>query len=315
MKDDHQLLMEAILGSNIPLIQKRLNSGCDINARNHCGETVLQSAVSALYDYKYKITILEYLLCHGADFTLMDEDRTGPLTEAVINMDAESLKLLLDHGADPNAEAGFTKRETLYDEAVDWYSYKHFDCFCLSGFIDEDIYEDHNLWLESLHQLAKDTGNPAPEHLSILRGYGAKFSCEIEAIERKQFLDALNPDMDVYTIHADEGIGEFLWHKDNGDISSLVGAGSGCVGDRGSFFPEMSDRLVNDCCKWMESYMKACMEDQLNDFDWTYFNDAGLSLAQRLKNELGSRAKVFYSKAFEDPTDDERSIEIEATCS
>ncbi|WP_422137661.1 ankyrin repeat domain-containing protein [Endozoicomonas sp. ALC020] len=310
MKDDHTLLMEAILGSNIPLIQKRLDSGCDINSRDEYGESVLQSAVSALYDYKHKIAILEFLLDQGADFTLLDKDRTGPLSEAVLNMDTESLKLLLDRGADPNAEAGFTNRETLYDEAVDWYTYKHFRRFCLDDVIEADIDDEHELYLEGLQKYAKDTNNPTPDHICLLRAYGAKFSYEIEALERKQFLDELNPELDVFTIHADEGIGDFLWQKDDGDTSSLVGGALISIGEKGTFCREMSDELLSDCCNWIEGYMNACMQDELKDFNWNHFNEAGLSLAQRLKNELGDRARVFYSKAFEDPTDDGASIEI-----
>lgn len=313
MKDDHQLLMEAILGSNIPLIRKRLSSGCIINARNDCGESVLQTATAELHDYKHKIVLLEYLLDQGADFTILDEDKTGPLSEATFKMDKESLELLLKRGANPNREGGFNKRERLYDEAVWRYVYDYFDCSNPNSIVAADIDDEHDLWLESLHKLAKDTNKPSPDHLSILRAYGAKFSYEIETLERKKFLDELNPKMDVYTIHADEGIGEFLWHKNNGDTSSLVGGGSGCLGDRGTFCVEMSEELHNDCCNWVEGFITACTQDKLEEFNWIYFNEVGLGLAQRLKNELGNKARVFYSKAWEDPTDDGKSIEIEAT--
>ena len=55
------------------------------------------------------------MLEFAADPCLLGEENLGPLFEAVLSNDAQVMRLLLEHGADPNKEGN--DPETLYDWA------------------------------------------------------------------------------------------------------------------------------------------------------------------------------------------------------
>ncbi len=97
-----------------------------------------------------------------------------------------------------------------------------------------------------------------------------------------------------YTVRADRGVGEFLWHT--GNLYSLMDVGSG--------HPEMSDELFDAFCRWAEWYMSTEYRDQSQPrpLDWDAFNAEGMRLAVGLKREMGDAGMVVYAKAYDDPT-------------
>lgn len=69
----------------------------DINSQNNGAGPVLGHAA-----YEGHIEIIEILLKHGAEINLRDENGFTPLMNAVIGQKANSVKLLLERGANPN---------------------------------------------------------------------------------------------------------------------------------------------------------------------------------------------------------------------
>ena len=108
----------------------------------------------------------------------------------------------------------------------------------------------------------------------------------------------------TYTVCADCGVGEFLWRKVTGDPNSgRLGGNLYSLMDLGHVPPEMPVELFQDMCDWARFYMHHRVGGvvSMRDVDWVEFNQRGLALAQRLKNELGDAADVQYVSASEDP--------------
>jgi ankyrin repeat protein len=108
------------------LVKMQLEEGFDVNTKGNSG-TALQAAVSGRYDRRYYDvsaiqrmrpatgwqrpneflehcvpTTLALLLEKGADPNLCDRQEWSPLLTSCYRGDIQSVKLLLDHGADPN---------------------------------------------------------------------------------------------------------------------------------------------------------------------------------------------------------------------
>lgn len=78
-------------------IEKRIDAGLDINSRNENGFTLLMSAVSGGH-----LPVVEYLLKKGADVNLQDQRVGTPLHLATAKDEVEIIKLLISYGADTN---------------------------------------------------------------------------------------------------------------------------------------------------------------------------------------------------------------------
>ena len=105
----------------------------------------------------------------------------GPLFSAVINQDTEVLRLLLDHGADPNRENDGC--ETLYDWAKFDYWYEVYDC---EAFPEQPTDEDkvsEDAWLRFLDRIAVKHGLMRPDYLILLRERGALTRTERERLQ------------------------------------------------------------------------------------------------------------------------------------
>ena len=112
----------------------------------------------------------------------------------------------------------------------------------------------------------------------------------------------------VYTVMADDGIGGFLWNKDDED-RALVGGSYFDLMDRADNQDLISKQLFNEFVQWSKAYMKAQPRDrtQVTLLDWNAHNAEGKRLAANLKQELGSKAlRVQYKKDGDDPTRGDR---------
>ncbi|MFC1834840.1 ankyrin repeat domain-containing protein [Thermodesulfobacteriota bacterium] len=94
-KDLNQALLDAARDGQLTEIDRLLDEGADINARNPNGWTGLMFAVGAAH-----VGLAKKLLEKGADPDMADNDGVTPLMKAVKNADTEMVKLLLEHGAD-----------------------------------------------------------------------------------------------------------------------------------------------------------------------------------------------------------------------
>lgn len=178
MTDMRDNLIEAIQSKDLSLISKVLQGGANINAQNDFGESILSDAIFILADSPNRYSIVKFLLEKGADPTILNSERGGCLYKAMLEMDTKMLELLLDSGADPNAEVGFTDSETLYDWAEFDYRYEIYDLHLPEEPTNGDK-ADEDSWLNFLQRLAEKYGKREPDHLFLLRLHGAKSASEL----------------------------------------------------------------------------------------------------------------------------------------
>lgn len=171
-------LIKAIESEDLSLIDKILRDGANINAQNDFGESVLSDAVFVLAGSPNRYSIVEFLLEKGANPKILDSERGGCLQNAMLEMDTKMLELLLDSGADPNAEAGFMDSETLYDWAEFDYRYRVFDVHLPENPTEEDKANEDS-WLNFLQRLAEKYSKREPDHLFLLRTHGARSASEL----------------------------------------------------------------------------------------------------------------------------------------
>ncbi|MFZ4538409.1 hypothetical protein [Propionivibrio sp.] len=110
----------------------------------------------------------------------------------------------------------------------------------------------------------------------------------------------------IYTIMPDFG-GAYSWTIDDGIEYNGVGicnaAESGWYGQH-----PISQELHEAFVAWQKHYEEECWPgDSTCGLDWEAFHCQGLSLARRLKAELGDSARVIY-EAFEDTPEERREI-------
>jgi hypothetical protein len=82
---------------NPDIVKALVESGANVNARNHIGYTALFQAT----EWGYTSTAI-YLLDHGADPNLATCGSDTPCSQAAMRADTRLLKELLSRGADPN---------------------------------------------------------------------------------------------------------------------------------------------------------------------------------------------------------------------
>ena len=99
-------------------------------------------------------------------------------------------------------------------------------------------------------------------------------------------------------VMADFGMGPYAWLRGPDLSRPRVG---GNIADSVSGFPEeyiISPALQADFATWVTEFEREC---ENRAFDWEHWNQTGISLARRLKKEVGNRFMVEYHYPFEDP--------------
>lgn len=125
--------------------------------------------------------VVKTLLELGADARQRSPDGTGPLYLAVIDMDTEMLRILMDAGADPNDERMDSEFETLYDWARCDYSFEVWRLGDYGCPTDADL-ADEDSWLRFLDRQAIEQGRRRPDHLMLLRERGARSMAELSEL-------------------------------------------------------------------------------------------------------------------------------------
>ena len=93
-------LFQAVFRGDVDEAARILNKGSNVNARSISGHSVIHSAVM-----NNQVRIVQLLATHGVDINLVLEHLKTPLhITARYSCDAVA-KLLLEHGANPNAES------------------------------------------------------------------------------------------------------------------------------------------------------------------------------------------------------------------
>lgn len=97
---------------------------------------------------------------------------------------------------------------------------------------------------------------------------------------------------------ADFGNGPYAWLREPNDARPLVGA---CIADAVCGFPEeygISESLHKKFAEWVIEFENKYKKQ---DVDWERWNQFGIELTQRLKQEVGDRFFVEYHFPYEDP--------------
>lgn len=160
-----------------------LRAGADINARNEFGDSLLHDIIYFTDDDAKRRTVVRFMLGHGANPSLISPKGLGPLFAAVLAQDIEVLRLLLDHGADPNGEP--CDGETLYEYAEFDYRYEIYDLNLPEEPTEADRASE-DAWLKFLDRVAIKYGKRRPDHLFLLRERGALTTAEVKRLATGQ---------------------------------------------------------------------------------------------------------------------------------
>ncbi len=149
-------------------------AGLALTERRVIGQTALEILIDDLVDSPkiLRCEVVREMLRLGADARQKNTDGFGPLFSAVLTMDADLLRVLMEAGADPNAEEMDSIFESLYDWAEFDYRYH------VWGLNAQELAEvwdtaDEDAWVRNLDRLALEHGRQRPEHLQVLRQHGA----------------------------------------------------------------------------------------------------------------------------------------------
>lgn len=179
---DSQKLVEAACNNDLTTINELVESGFDKESVNECGEPILSEIIfNVLEDSEpHRYAIVSSLLKMGFNPNHLDPEGSGPLTDAMLAMDTEMLRILLEGGALPNETSGFNEGDTLYDWADFDYSYQVWDIIKYPEDPSKEILPDNDLWLNWLDALAVKFKCRRPDHLFLLREHGARGSAELK---------------------------------------------------------------------------------------------------------------------------------------
>ncbi len=167
----HRALFEA----SVRDLKAAIEDGADVNGFDASRIHRCLSAAMEIGDTKVRHAALRMLLDAGADPNLLDDktESLGPLFSAVLAQDPVALEMLLGSGADPNRELS-TGRESLYDYAEFHYRYHLGWVETLPEEPDDSDRCSQESWLRFLERLAMKYGKSPPDHLFLLRRFGAR---------------------------------------------------------------------------------------------------------------------------------------------
>lgn len=182
-----KIFMSGACTGDVDAIRALVAGGFSLNGTNQFGDTILEYTISVLefYPEAPKYEVVQEMLRLGADPNGPSLDGSGPLFAAVLNMDTDMLRLLLDAGANPNvARIGVDGVvESLYDWAHSHYRYEVWKSHPAVKVTAAER-EDEDAWLRHLARLAVKYDKQRPDHLQLLRERGALSAFELRSKKR-----------------------------------------------------------------------------------------------------------------------------------
>ncbi len=169
-----RVFLSSACEGDIEAMRAQVVGGFDLNGKDRFGDTILERVINdlELSPTTRKYEVIREMLRLGADPQGLSEDGASPLLIAVLNMDAEMVRILLDAGADPNAVGMRARNELLYDWADFVYRQEVWNVKLPEEATMADR-TDIDAWLRYLDRLAVKYGRRRPDHLRLLRSRGA----------------------------------------------------------------------------------------------------------------------------------------------
>jgi len=157
-----------------------LKTGAEINFVDHVEETPLSSALSCWeLTGEPLLNIVRFLLAHGANPNFRDRENCGVMHSAALRENPCLMEMLILAGAEVNFF--FDSGESLYDVAEFDYRYEHFALFLPFEPTEIDRATEDS-WLDFLDHCADRAEKKRPEHLRVMRKYGAKSAVELKKV-------------------------------------------------------------------------------------------------------------------------------------
>ncbi|TBU78882.1 ankyrin repeat domain-containing protein [Phytopseudomonas daroniae] len=184
-----QAVYDAAVQGDFAHVKELVATGAELNVTGRFGDTLLQEIVSSLLiesPAPFRVAMTRLLIELGADPNYLGEDRHSALVPAGLAMDMDLLQLLLEAGADPNGVGGFGEEEIFYDWAE--FDYRYMTWMVNNPEVDsiyppeepsETDKASEDAWLTWLDRMAIKYGVRRPDHLFLLRRYGAKTAQEL----------------------------------------------------------------------------------------------------------------------------------------
>ena len=178
-----QDLCKAAYAGDVATLRQLALEGADFNEVDDFGDSLLKEVVANLSasDAPFRYEVVRTLLELGANSNILGAAGLGPLTDAMLSMDTDLLHILLEAGADPNKPCGFTESDSFYDWAESDYRYNIYgDYWILPEEPTEEDEASEEAWLAFLDRIAIKHEVLRPDHLKLLRTYGALTMGELE---------------------------------------------------------------------------------------------------------------------------------------
>lgn len=165
-------LWQALLNADLAALDSALNSAADPNEPHpYYLTSPLYVAINAFFDAELRRAAVSALLRAGADVRGAEDGEETLISAAYFQKDAAVMRLLLDHGADPNHLMG--GGQVIYDHAEVQYRYQHYYLEVPVTPRDTDV-QSELAWLDFLERVAGEVGTEPPVLVRLLWDRGAR---------------------------------------------------------------------------------------------------------------------------------------------
>jgi len=165
-------LWRALSNGDLTALDFALRQGADPNEPHpYYGNPPLYPAINGSFEPQQRMAAVTALLRAGAHACGITDEKAELLFLAYCAKDAAVMKVLLEHGADPNSlMAGWT---SIYDHAEIDYRFQQYYLEVPVAPSDADVASEHS-WLQYLERVALELNNQPPVLLRLLWDHGAR---------------------------------------------------------------------------------------------------------------------------------------------
>ncbi|MBW7863228.1 MAG: hypothetical protein H3C30_02310 [Candidatus Hydrogenedentes bacterium] len=167
-------IWDAGWAGDVDKLRQLAAEGADFNEQDEEGNTPFNTLATNLCAWRkpFRYDVVSVLLECGADPNITDNDGEGALTTAMLSVDVPMLRMLLEAGADPNKFQGYDESESFLDWGI--WDYELLHCQSCTEKPTEEEQKDVDLMLAFLERVATKYNCLPPEHLLLLRSFGAR---------------------------------------------------------------------------------------------------------------------------------------------